>query len=197
MAKKNKWTGWDLKSRWTGFDLDGTLAQYNGWRGIDHIGEPIPAMVRQVKKMIHGGETVKIFTARMANGPEAIPPIHAWLKKQGIYALEVTNVKDYHMTKLYDDRCVQIVPGTGLTVAQYHNQEIEKKMSGDKLVVIILCGLPRSGKTTWAKEFCYDQMGYIHINADAMRLAVYGQAFDGRLEPMVHGAVHAMGSALA
>jgi hypothetical protein len=26
---------------WIGVDLDGTLAHYDGWKGIDHIGEPI------------------------------------------------------------------------------------------------------------------------------------------------------------
>ena len=26
---------------WYGFDLDGTLAKYDGWKGIDHIGEPV------------------------------------------------------------------------------------------------------------------------------------------------------------
>ena len=25
-------------------DLDGTLAHYDKWRGIDHIGKPIPAI---------------------------------------------------------------------------------------------------------------------------------------------------------
>ena len=29
-------------SGWIGVDLDGTLARYDGWRGIDHIGEPMP-----------------------------------------------------------------------------------------------------------------------------------------------------------
>ena len=26
-------------------DLDGTLAEHHGWKGVDHIGKPIPAMV--------------------------------------------------------------------------------------------------------------------------------------------------------
>lgn len=30
---------------WLGVDLDGTLAVYDKWRGIEHIGAPIPAMV--------------------------------------------------------------------------------------------------------------------------------------------------------
>ena len=31
-------------SGWIGVDLDGTLAFYDMWRGMEHIGKPIPAM---------------------------------------------------------------------------------------------------------------------------------------------------------
>lgn len=33
---------------WIGVDLDGTLAHYEGWKGVEHIGEPIPAMVERI-----------------------------------------------------------------------------------------------------------------------------------------------------
>lgn len=36
-------------SGWIGVDLDGTLAFYDSWRGIDHIGAPIPLMLQRVK----------------------------------------------------------------------------------------------------------------------------------------------------
>jgi hypothetical protein len=101
---------------WIGVDLDGTLAEYHGWRGADHIGEPIPAMMARVRKWIKEGVTVKIFTAR-ACVPEQIPPIEAWLKCHGLPALEVTNVKDFGMVELWDDRCVQVRPNTGEPVA--------------------------------------------------------------------------------
>lgn len=51
---------------WYGFDIDGTLARYDGWKGIDHIGEPIKPMVELVKRMHAAGEVVKILTARVA-----------------------------------------------------------------------------------------------------------------------------------
>jgi len=35
--------------QWIGVDLDGTLAKYGEWRGVEHIGEPIPPMVDRVK----------------------------------------------------------------------------------------------------------------------------------------------------
>ena len=51
---------------WYGFDLDGTLAKYDKWEGIDHIGEPIEPMVNLIKKMHSEGRVVKILTARVA-----------------------------------------------------------------------------------------------------------------------------------
>lgn len=50
---------------WYGFDLDGTLAKYDGWKGIDHIGEPVELMVARIKKMHDEGKVVKILTARV------------------------------------------------------------------------------------------------------------------------------------
>ena len=51
---------------WYGFDLDGTLAEYDKWEGIDHIGEPVKHMVDLIKKMHAEGRVVKILTARVA-----------------------------------------------------------------------------------------------------------------------------------
>lgn len=51
---------------WYGFDLDGTLAKYDKWEGIDHIGEPVKPMVDLIKRMHAEGRVVKILTARVA-----------------------------------------------------------------------------------------------------------------------------------
>lgn len=51
---------------WYGFDLDGTLAVYDKWEGIDHIGEPVKHMVDLIKRMHEEGKVVKILTARVA-----------------------------------------------------------------------------------------------------------------------------------
>lgn len=99
-------------SGWRGVDLDGTLAYYDGWKGIEHIGSPIPLMLQRVKDWINKGETVKIFTAR-AVIPEQIEVIERWLDEHGIGGLEITNKKDFSMISLYDDRCIQVVVNTG------------------------------------------------------------------------------------
>jgi hypothetical protein len=98
---------------WEGFDLDGTLAFYDYWRGADNIGPPIPVMVELVKQRLAAGKRIKIFTAR-ASFKEQIPPIRLWLKMAGLPSdLEITNVKDYAMIILYDDRCVTVEKNTG------------------------------------------------------------------------------------
>lgn len=97
---------------WIGVDLDGTLARYDGWQGVEHVGEPVPRMVHRVKEWLKQGIKVKIFTARAANS-EAVPYIQKWLEAQGIGGLEITNVKDYGMIELWDDRAISIQINTG------------------------------------------------------------------------------------
>jgi hypothetical protein len=98
---------------WIGVDLDGTLAYYDGWVGIDHIGRPIPTMVRRVKTWLQQGRDVRIFTARVDNGPVAIQHITRWSIEHLGEALEITNVKDMHMVELWDDRAIQVERNTG------------------------------------------------------------------------------------
>lgn len=99
---------------WIGVDLDGTLAHYDGWKGETHIGTPIQAMVKRIRKWIARGQKVKIFTARMHNRPDMAGIVQNWLEKvAGLPKLEVTNVKDYGLVQLWDDRAVQVIPNTG------------------------------------------------------------------------------------
>lgn len=96
---------------WIGVDLDGTLAKYDGWQGPNHIGEVVPEMLERIRGWLAEGTCVKIFTAR-ACIPEQIPPVKKWLEKHNLN-LEITNVKDYGMVELWDDRCVQVKTNTG------------------------------------------------------------------------------------
>lgn len=106
---------------WVGVDLDGTLAKYDRWRGEEHIGKPVPLMVRRVQEMLHKKITVKIFTARVTEEEgrdvEVIRTrIEDWSEEHIGTRLEVTNVKDFGMIQLFDDRAVQVVPNTGRIV---------------------------------------------------------------------------------
>jgi hypothetical protein len=128
---------------WYGFDLDGTLAEYHGWQGEDHIGAPVAPIVRLITAMHRAGLRVKVMTARVAPKDEINtfpnpyikecmtiqdPPRQTWALKDRWTAREfiqewcyrnlgfvpeITHEKDYHMLQLFDDRCVQIETNTG------------------------------------------------------------------------------------
>lgn len=104
---------------WIGVDLDGTLARDDEDRPYHmlHIGPPVPAMVLRVKAWLQSGVTVKIMTARMSCTDEQRPAvraaIQAWTVAHLGRSLSVTNVKDYGMLALYDDRAVQVERNTG------------------------------------------------------------------------------------
>lgn len=101
---------------WIGVDLDGTLAHYDRWDG-GKIGAPIPAMVDRVKTWLAAGEEVRIFTARVSDGkPETKSAIEQWCEVHLGARIPVTNIKDYQMSELWDDRAVQVVKNTGQPV---------------------------------------------------------------------------------
>lgn len=108
----------EYAGKWVGFDLDRTLAHYDEWRGIEHIGAPIAAMVQRVKDYLDANIEVRIFTARAAQPTEretreAIRYIQEWCVKHIGVALSVTNEKDSKMIRLYDDIAVGVIENTG------------------------------------------------------------------------------------
>jgi predicted kinase len=62
-----------------------------------------------------------------------------------------------------------------------------------KLVVIV--GLPRSGKSTYCQQVLKPQ-GFVIVNPDNFRLAIHGQRFNGSAEPFVWATVYAAVDAL-
>lgn len=108
---------------WIGVDLDGTLAFYEGFVSIHHIGAPIVPMLERVKDWLAKGEDVRIFTARACpvdpkegygTNLEAIKAIEAWCLEHVGRVLPVTYMKDFKMVQLWDDRAVQVVPNKGV-----------------------------------------------------------------------------------
>lgn len=109
-------------SAWIGVDLDGTLAYYDEWVSATHIGAPVPAMAERVKSWLRSGYDVRIFTARAAEPDfttrvRALDAIREWSRAHFDVALPVTNVKDFEMIELWDDRAVSVEANTGRQLA--------------------------------------------------------------------------------
>lgn len=106
-------------SGWIGCNLDGTLAEYHGWKGDEHIGPMVPLMKARVQRWLEEGREVRIFTARVSV-PEirerVTGVIQDYLEANGLPRLTVTNIKDFRMTELWDDRAVQVRENTGRPV---------------------------------------------------------------------------------
>lgn len=128
---------------WIAVDLDGTLAHYDGWKGAEHIGEPIPAMVARVKVWLAEGRAVRIFTARVDGGQVALAMgnpdgeayrdthkirerIHKWCLEHIGQVLPVTNVKDYGMVELWDDRAFRVIANTGETCCKLNERILQQ-----------------------------------------------------------------------
>ena len=130
---------------WYGFDLDGTLAKYDKWEGIDHIGDPVKPMVDLIRKMHDEGKVVKILTARIAphkledgtvgESYITIPDgeggakrnyahqfISDWCHFNLGFIPEIVYQKDHLMLELYDDRVKQVVPNEGLLVENLYRE---------------------------------------------------------------------------
>lgn len=124
---------------WIGFDLDGTLATYDGWKGIDHIGKPVKPMVDLITKLHRQGRRVKILTARVTPRPledgtvqeqyVTVPDgdggatkqyarqyIQDWCHFNLGFVPEIVYAKDHLMLELYDDRVKQVEPNTGVVL---------------------------------------------------------------------------------
>jgi hypothetical protein len=94
---------------WIGVDLDGTLATTTEDMSV---GQPVPEMLSRVRRWHAEGRKVKIFTARASN-PAEVPKVKEWLRANRLPDFEITNVKDYAMVELWDDRAVEVIRNTG------------------------------------------------------------------------------------
>jgi hypothetical protein len=92
-------------SRWIGVDFDGTLATKGEIR-------PVPLMIERVKRWLHQGREVRIFTTR-ADDEVLSNEVRTFLKENGLPDLKITNIKDFEIDEIWDDRCYRVKANTG------------------------------------------------------------------------------------
>jgi hypothetical protein len=100
-------------------DLDGVLATYDKWRGIDHIGDPVPGALEFTKKLAKFAE-ITVFTSRCAQdvleGSRITPGqlrVHVieWLEKHKFpYSDVYTGQGKPRAAAFIDDRAVTCSP---------------------------------------------------------------------------------------
>lgn len=167
-----------MSEGWIGVDLDGTLAEYLGWQGMGHIGEPIAPMVKRVKAWLAEGKDVRIFTARVCSG-QSQEDIDVFLREYTHWCfrvfgrqLPVTSEKDWKMIKFWDDRCVSVIPNTGEIIPFGSNERIkelaaERDRLREALVKLKECLEGYFGKTE--KDFfedCNEDSGELYFAAE-------------------------------
>lgn len=100
-------------------DLDGTLAHYDGWKGIEHIGPVVPEVANAIERAQKEGADVWIFTARVSDpvdAEEAGKYIEEWLKANNFQYEGITAIKHKFFTEFWDDRAIQVIKNEGMFV---------------------------------------------------------------------------------
>jgi hypothetical protein len=125
-------------------DLDGVLAQYDKWRGIEHIGDPIPGALEFTKKLAKIAEVV-IFTSRcaqdIAEGSRITPGqlrvhIIQWLERHKFpYSDVYIGQGKPRSAAFIDDRAVNCSP-------QINRDAFEKALEMTRQLVAKPHGLP-------------------------------------------------------
>jgi len=98
-------------------DVDGTLAQYDAFEGVDTIGAPLPGAVEFTRKLSRVAD-VMIYSTRASayenhgyNEQELVSKLKAWLDKHGFsYAAIYAGPGKPRASAYIDDRAVSCRP---------------------------------------------------------------------------------------
>jgi predicted kinase len=74
------------------------------------------------------------------------------------------------------------------------DKDLKKELKGQEIILCI--GLPASGKSTWAKEFCINNPTFVRINKDDIRDLLGSPVFNHKFENSVLDIQRRMGLAV-
>jgi len=122
-------------------DFDGTIVEYDGWKGYKHIGEEKEGAIDTLKELIDMGVKIIVYTTRcnptMPDHHLAWLEVKLWLKEQGLGDVEITGLKPYAHFYV-DDRAIrfdswgQVLEDLSthhalVTPEQHHSDLVEKQ----------------------------------------------------------------------
>lgn len=55
------------KPKTIAFDFDGVIAKYDGFKGVEHSGDPIPSIVEAIRKLKDLGHSIIVYSTRGSN----------------------------------------------------------------------------------------------------------------------------------
>ncbi len=104
-------------------DLDGTLAEYHGFQGLEHIGAPLTGAVAACKVLAAAGHSLMVFSCRTCDAPTIGPSsirnerevaaaaIAKWLAGNGFPQMSVWTGDGKPFADVYiDDRALRVAP---------------------------------------------------------------------------------------
>jgi hypothetical protein len=110
-------------------DVDGTLAFYNGWKGLDHFGDPIPGAVEFTKQLAKYYDIV-IFTCRCTPDLHRLSAnllenkVKAWLDEHGFVYHHIYSSPGKPYADVYiDDRAVSCRPQDHIKGLEYREYD--------------------------------------------------------------------------
>ncbi len=112
----------DYRPKSVAIDLDGTLAKYDGWKGIEVVGDPVKKAVAFTQELKKRGHYIIIHTARLcklnAKNGKAHKVVRQWLIKHGFAFDEIWTGAGKPIACAYiDDRAVPCTPAETGTAA--------------------------------------------------------------------------------
>jgi hypothetical protein len=126
-------------------DLDGVLAKYDKWKGVDHFGKPIDGALEFMQKLAKISE-ITIFTSRCAQdvleGSRITPgqlriKVIEWLEKHGFPYTDVYIGQGKPRAAAFiDDRAVHCNP-------QHDKTAFEEALARTKALVRKPHGIPK------------------------------------------------------
>lgn len=131
-------------------DLDGVLAEYDGWKGVDHFGEPLPYAVQMTMELAEFADVV-IFTTRC--NPELnreathllVNRVREWLDKHGFVYHDIYCGVGKPVASAYiDDRAVVFRPAIKPTADPDGEQFFAGYCAGVVEEARRLCGVAQS-----------------------------------------------------